>query len=200
MRSATFSAVYWLAAWAIAIIAGCGARVGSLIEDGPDGARLENPSPNLVIDQDDEASGTATATGPVSTTVIGPTGVRTRKAGSAPFEGMVRTDADTTHFVWSASASIQGTGAKLLDGRGNVLAQADSFAVDAAGPIRALNESLDRLIQYWPQRDRVSAEVIQAELNTVAQVSASLASLLAQAFGVPLLPPRIPTPGAEPTR
>lgn len=172
---------------ALACLAGCSGPIGQRISDRAEGGTVENGSPNSLIGQDGESSGTVNSTGPVRELVIGPTGVRTRQGGANPSEGVIRSDDQSMQFAWSVAANIGGKGIKVYDRTGQVLFEAAELTVDGAAQIDALNRSLDRLAGYWAERDRLTVEQSKVVKDTIAEIAKSLpslASILAQAFGV----------------
>lgn len=171
----------------VATVSGCANTMGQRIEDRQEGGTVNGGSPNTLIGQDGESSGTVNSTGPVRELTIGPTGVRTRQGGSNPSEGVIRSDEAGTQFAWSFAANVEGKGLKVYDRNGQVLFEAAELSVDGAVQIRALNESLDRLAAYWAERDRLTVEsqkVVKDIIAEIAKSVPSLASILAQAFGV----------------
>jgi hypothetical protein len=163
------------------MLGGCaGAQVGPRISDaggvGPSGAFEQNtPSPNVLSITDAEKRGHIAGTGPAQYTAMTGDGLQTFKTGSTPRE--VYFDRDTGRFVVSSGADLTAKDIAFDAATGSLTV--GEFSTSASEPIRALNESLDRLAAAWVAMTDAEREAVIAESNNIR---ASLGDLLAAAM------------------
>lgn len=157
----------------LCVFAGCGARVGSVFEQTPDGVKSTNASPNridLAVNGEHWTSESVTGTRYVrvydSADAVGmeSIGPNSRVFALPTPAGVLKvaSDSDTTIRVeefTSGTTTVKGL----------------ELSTSASEPIRASNEALDRLVAYWASRDEASRQVL---IEQVKAIDSGLGKLL----------------------
>lgn len=176
MRSLRLSAVLVVILSVVVMFPGCAAQVGSTSRQTPSQADYKNGSPNTLSLTSQGETWSTNGTGPQRYTFMEPTQVTTFQQGSTPREIMY--DRDTGRLVISSGSDINAEGVEFDPKTGAVKVR--KFGTSASEPLRAGNESLDRLREYWAARDQASKEAIIAEIKAIEKISPDVKDVLIQ--------------------
>ncbi|MFZ2875458.1 MAG: hypothetical protein WAZ94_13375 [Phycisphaerales bacterium] len=177
---------------------GCLAAPGSKYAAGLDRVGVDGGPPNTLTGVDREGTGAVAAVGPVSQTEISVYGdagqpqesIRSRAGSSASHRAVIPLPGTTRSIVADTQANTKARIGKLFDpSTGHLIMEDLSLDVDAAAPVRAANEALDRLAPVYIEMYQTHRAEFLAQMDAVKAVSPDLFSFLTAALraaGVPI--------------
>lgn len=161
------------------------ARVGSKVTTTVKEGTQTNGAPNSLTLADADGTWNVNSAGPARYTEVTDGSIVTVQHGSTPRD--IVWDGQSRRLAVSSGSDISAASIEVNPETGWL--KAKDVKLGASEPIRAGNESYDRLIQYWAALSQQSADVAKRELEAIENVSPTVASVIKdilRASGVPI--------------
>lgn len=177
-RTLTFVVVSLLALVSLVVSTGC-QSIGSTATFERDKSQLQAASPIALNIQDNDKIGTLNGTGPGGYINTSATGTEAFYVNSNPRNVTINVMPDGTRQVSIAGGTdVTGKGLKVDPSTG--LIEVAEFSTVASEGIRASNESLIALRDYWANLTQAQRDAALAEIETTGKVTESMVPLVLQ--------------------
>jgi hypothetical protein len=153
---------------------GC-APIGSRATVGT--SELVNPSPVTLMIKDSEKEGIVNGNGPARYTFISEDEIRTIQTGTTPRDVFAILKPDGTIRVNLSSGTDVNAEGLEIDPKTRTIKLA-RLTTSASEPIRAGNEALDRLKEYWSARDQAAKDATIEQIRATGKVADDMIPLI----------------------